>query len=99
MPHLQFDINKKLNKESKNHFISFVEESFQIMETGKDHIAISIRELKKNNLSLGRAKNEYVCLMNLDIRVGRTEKQKNKVNKTLIAGVENIFYIKKNINM
>ena len=53
MPHLQFDINKKLNKESKNHFISFVEESFsKIMETGKDHIAISIRELKKNNLSL-----------------------------------------------
>ena len=96
MPHLQFDINKKLNNESKNHFINFVEESFsKIMETGKDHIAISIRELKKNNLSLGRAKNEYVCLMNLDIRAGRTEKQKIKLIKTLISGVENIFYIKK----
>ena len=45
MPHLQFEINKKLNKESKKNFISFVEESFSkifLMETGKDHIAISI---------------------------------------------------------
>ena len=33
MPHLQFDINKKLSKESKKHFINFVEESFsKIME-------------------------------------------------------------------
>ena len=48
MPHLQFDINKKLSKESKKHFINFVEESFsKIMETGKDHIAISIESLKK----------------------------------------------------
>ena len=38
------------------------------METGKDHIAISIRELEENSISLGRAKNEYICLMNLDIR-------------------------------
>ena len=63
MPHLQFEINKKLNKESKNNFISFVEENFsRIMETGRDHIAISIRELEENNLSLGRAKNKYICL-------------------------------------
>ena len=27
MPHLQFDINKKLSKDSKKHFINFVEES------------------------------------------------------------------------
>ena len=96
MPHLQFDINKKLSKESKKHFINFVEESFsKIMETGKDHIAISIREFEKDNLSLGRAKNKYICLMNLDIRAGRTDKQKIKLIKTLISGVENFFLIKK----
>ena len=96
MPHLQFEINKKLNKESKNEFISFVEESFsKIMETGRDHIAISIRELEENSLSLGRAKNEYICLMNLDIRAGRTDKQKIKLIKTLISGVEKFFFIKK----
>ena len=96
MPHLQFEINKKLNKKSKKNFISFVEKSFsKIMETGKDHIAISIRELEENSISLGRAKNEYICLMNLDIRAGRTDKQKIKLIKTLISGVENFFLIKK----
>ena len=96
MPHLQFEINKKLNKESKKKFVSFVEESFStIMETGKDHIAISIRELGDTNLSLGRAKNEFICLMNLDIRTGRTNKQKLKLIKTLISGVEKFFLIKK----
>ena len=100
MPHLQFEINKKLNKKSKKNFISFVEESFsKIMETGKDHIAISIRELEENSISLGRAKNEYICLMNLDIRSGRTDKQKLKLIKTLISGVEKFFFIKKNTNM
>ena len=34
MPHLQFEINKKLSNESKKKFISFVEESFsKIMHT------------------------------------------------------------------
>ena len=96
MPHLQFEINKKLNKQSKINFKIFVEDSFsRIMQTGKDHIAISIREYEESNLSLGRAKNEFVCLMNLDIRTGRTNEQKIKLIKTLISGVEKFFYIKK----
>ena len=40
MPHLQFDINKKIDKGVKQKFIKFVEHSFsEIMETGTDHIA------------------------------------------------------------
>ena len=62
------------------------------METGTDHIAISIRE--KSNLSLGRAnKNQDICLMNLDIRSGR-KKQIEKLVKTLMVGVNKIFKIK-----
>ena len=96
MPHLQFEINKKLNKQSKINFKIFVEDSFsRIMQTGKDHIAISIREYEESNLSLGRAKNEPVCLMNLDIRTGRTNEQKIKLIKTLISGVEKFLHIKK----
>ena len=96
MPHLQFDINKKLDEGVKQKFISFVEHSFsEIMETGTDHIAISIREQEKSNLSLGRAnKNEDVCLMNLDIRSGRKKKQVEKLIKTLMVGVNKIFKIK-----
>jgi len=96
MPHLQFDINKKLDEGVKQKFISFVEHSFsEIMETGTDHIAISIREQEKSNLSLGRAnKNEDVCLMNLDIRSGRKKKKIEELIKTLMVGVNKIFKIK-----
>ena len=96
MPHLQFDINKKLYEEVKQKFIRFVEHNFsEIMETGTDHIAISIREEEKSNLSLGRAnKNEDICLMNLDIRSGRKKKQVVKLIKTLMVGVDKIFKIK-----
>ena len=85
MPHLQFEINKTLDKKIKIKFIKFAEESFsKIMQTGSDHIAISIREFKKGNLSLGRADlNDFICLMNLDIRSGRTVKQKKKTNKNI----------------
>ena len=37
--------------------------------------------------------------MNFDIRSGRTNKQKLKLIKTLISGVEKFFFIKKNTNM
>jgi len=96
MPHLQFDINKKLDEEVKQKFIKFVEHSFsKIMETGTDHIAISIREEEKSNLSLGRAnKNEDICLMNLDIRSGRKKEQIEKLVKTLMVGVDKIFKVK-----
>ena len=96
MPHLQFDINKKLDGGVKQKFIKFVEHSFsEIMETGTDHIAISIREEEKSNLSLGRAnKNEDICLMNLDIRSGRKKEQIEKLVKTLMVGVDKIFKVK-----
>ena len=98
MPHLQFDINKKLEKQVKEEFIIFIEKSFsKIMQTGTDHIAITIKEFEKGNLSLGRvSNNEYVCLMNLDIRLGRTENQKLELVKTLIIGVEKLFGVNKN---
>ena len=97
MPHLQFEINKIVEKESKKKFIAFVEESFsKIMQTGTEHIAITIRELEKENISLGRVeKNNPICLMNLDIRSGRTEKQKIELAKTFMCGVEKFFEIKK----
>ena len=86
MPHLQFDINKKLNSKDKNKFCKYIRNNFgKIMKTGTDHVAISLRELGKDSLSLGRAKdNEYVCFMNLDVRVGRSVKQKRELVKSYI---------------
>ena len=97
MPHLQFDINKKLNSKDKNKFCKYIRNNFgKIMKTGTDHVAISLRELGKDSLSLGRAKdNEYVCFMNLDVRVGRSVKQKRELVKSYIKGVNQFFGIKK----
>ena len=97
MPHLQFEINKKLDKELKISFMSFVEKSFsEIMQTGTDHIAVTLRELDKNSLSLGRVnRKEPICLMNFDIRSGRTSEQQLKLIKTLIIGVQETFGIRK----
>ena len=48
MPHLQFEINKELEKKSKQEFKIFIEKTFsKIMQTGTDHIAITIREFEK----------------------------------------------------
>ena len=96
MPHLQFEVNKRLNIDLKREFIDFIETKFsEIMQTGTDHIAISIREMNEENLSLGRAnKEETVCLMNLDIRIGRSDLQKKELVKTFMNGAENILGIK-----
>ena len=98
MPHLQFEINKKLKKNCKQKFIAFIEESFsKIMQTGTDHIAITLRELEKENISLGRVhKNDSLCLMNLDIRSGRSKEQKIELVKTFMHGVEKFLKINKN---
>lgn len=98
MPHLQFEVNKKLKKNCKQKFIAFIEESFsKIMQTGTDHIAITLRELEKENISLGRVhKNDTLCLMNLDIRSGRSKKQKIELVKTFMHGVEKFLKINKN---
>ena len=74
MPHLQFEINKKVSYESKEIFVNEIRKTFsEVMDTGTDHIAISLREYDKYNLTIGRADiNDDICLMNLDIREGRT---------------------------
>ena len=97
MPHLQFEINKTLNSEERDNFIEFAKNTFsEVMKTGAGHIAISLREFQLNALSLGRAKkNEFVCLMNLDLREGRSVEQKRELVRKYMEGVENFFKIRK----
>ena len=74
MPHLQFEINKKAEKDEKIEFAARVRELFaEVMDTGTDHISISVREFDTYNLFIGRVQNqeEGVALVNADIREGR----------------------------
>lgn len=95
MPHLQFEINKKFTNEIKEKFIDEIRKTFsQIMDTGTDHIAISIREYEKYNLTIGRANpTDDICLMNLDIREGRTIQQRRELALRYMAIVNEIFKI------
>ncbi len=75
MPHLQFEINKTLPDAEKISFAEQVRQLFsEVMDTGTDHISISIREFSTHNLSIGRVKNpeQGIALVNADIREGRT---------------------------
>ena len=98
MPHLQFDVNKELNNEQRKVFVEYVKRVFsEIMRTGVNHIAVSLREFPKFSLTLGRAElGDFVCFMNLDIRTGRTNKQKRELAIKYMEGVEEILGIKLN---
>jgi len=95
MPHLQFEINKKVSNETKEKFVNEIRETFSsIMDTGTDHIAISIREYDKYNLTIGRANPlDDICLMNLDIREGRTIQQRRELALRYMAIVNEVFEV------
>jgi len=79
MPHLQFEINRPLDDEEKIAFAEDVRQLFsKIMDTGVDHISISIREFATHNLSIGRAKSpeKGIAVINADIRQGRSMEQR-----------------------
>ena len=98
MPHLQFDVNKKLNNEQRKVFVEYVKSVFsETMRTGVNHIAVSLREFPKFSLTLGRAKlGDFVCFMNLDLRNGRTNRQKRELAIKYMEGVKEILGIKLN---
>lgn len=97
MPHLQFEINKQIENRTKEEFINEVMSTFsKIMDTGTDHIAISIREYDKYSLSIGRANiKDDICLMNLDIREGRAIEKRRELTLSYMSLVEKLFNIEK----
>jgi 5-carboxymethyl-2-hydroxymuconate isomerase len=95
VPHLQFELNKKVSDESKEEFVKEIRESFsQIMDTGTDHIAISLREYDKFSLTIGRVNpTDDICLMNLDIREGRTIEKRRELALKFMEIVKHNFGI------
>ncbi|RME35214.1 MAG: tautomerase [Gammaproteobacteria bacterium] len=87
MPHLQFDINRPLSDEEKQGFAEAVRALFsRVMDTGTDHIAVSIRQFGTHDLSLGRVTRpeQGVALVNADIREGRSLEQRRALALGLI---------------
>ncbi|MEW8288440.1 MAG: hypothetical protein AB2697_20865 [Candidatus Thiodiazotropha endolucinida] len=90
MPHLQFEVNKMITDIEKQAIASQVCSLFaEVMDTGTDHIAVSIHELGTHNLSIGRVKEpeKGVAVINADIRDGRNIEQR----RTLALGFMEIL--------
>ena len=102
MPHLQFKFNRSLTDSQKQTFAEEVRTLFsKVMDTGTDHISMSIREFGTYNLSIGRVKEpeQGVAVVNADIREGRTMEKRRTltlgfmelINKSFNIPVTNMY--------
>lgn len=82
MPHLQFEFNRKIPDGKKQQLSANVMRLFaDVMDTGTDHIAITVRQVGTNGLGLGRVENPEagIAFVNADIRSGRNPEQRRRL--------------------
>jgi phenylpyruvate tautomerase PptA (4-oxalocrotonate tautomerase family) len=82
VPHLQFEVNFPVSREEKTRFAAAVIRHFsEIMDTGTDHIAVTLRTFAPEDLTFGRAAptGGRTAFVNADIRLGRTKDQKRRL--------------------
>jgi 5-carboxymethyl-2-hydroxymuconate isomerase len=84
-----------LTQKTKEDFAQQIRETFsEVMQTGTEHIAISLREYEKYNLTIGRANpNDDICLMNLDIREGRSLEKRRELALRYMSIVRDILNV------
>jgi phenylpyruvate tautomerase PptA (4-oxalocrotonate tautomerase family) len=94
MPHLQFDLSLAPDAAQKRRFAEAVIRQFSaIMDTGTDHIAVSLRCLGRDDLIFGRAEDpgKGITFVNADIRLGRTRDQKRRLALAFIEELGRAF--------
>jgi phenylpyruvate tautomerase PptA (4-oxalocrotonate tautomerase family) len=87
VPHLQFELNFAPAAEEKSAFAAAVIRHFsEIMDTGTDHIAVTVRCFAREDLTFGRAapSGGRTAFVNADIRLGRTRDQKRRLSLSYI---------------
>ncbi len=74
MPHLQFECSAAMTDAEKRAFAERVTALYaEHMDTGTDHVAVTIRERASAELALGRADPDEPCLiLDADVRRGRS---------------------------
>jgi phenylpyruvate tautomerase PptA (4-oxalocrotonate tautomerase family) len=94
MPHLQFEMNFGPKPEEKARFAQAVIRHFaEIMDTGTDHIGITLRVYGRDDLTFGRAaaSDGRIVFLNADIRVGRTRDQKRRLALAVMKELEQLW--------
>lgn len=96
MPHLAFHLDQDASPEAKRRFAGAVVEQFaSIMDTGTDHIAVSVASYPRGALVFGRAgePDRGLAFVDADIRLGRTREQKRRLALAFMAELERAFGI------
>ncbi len=94
MPHLQFELNFPAGDDQKRGFAQAVVRHFsEVMDTGTDHIAVTLRALGPADLTFGRAaaSGGRAVFVNADIRLGRTRQQKRRLALAFIDEIARTF--------
>ena len=90
MPHLQFEFNFSIEEDQKPPFAESVKQIFsQVMDTGTDHVGVTLRCYGRNDLFLGRATtaDDGIAFVNADIRSGRTAEQKRRLSLQFMEAI------------
>ncbi len=90
MPHLQFETNfRPTSAEKKELAEAAVRRFAEIMDTGTDHIAVTVRCFAPEDLTFGRAapSGGRTAFVNADIRLGRTRDQKRRLSLAFIEEI------------
>lgn len=96
MPHLQFELNFPVTKEEKGRFARAIVGHFsRVMDTGTDHIGITLRTYAPEDLHFGRAtpSGGRTAFVNADIRTGRTKEQKRTLALAFIDEIASTWGI------
>ena len=94
MPHLQFELNFPADAAARRRFAGAVVRRFaEIMDTGTDHIGVTLRTFGRDDLTFGRADGAdgRILFANADIRVGRTRDQKRRLALAFMSEAEQAF--------
>jgi len=82
MPHLQFELNFSATARARARFAAAAVRHFsEVMDTGTDHIAVTLRCFRPGDLTFGRAAagDGRTVFVNADIRGGRSRDQKRRL--------------------
>lgn len=94
MPHLQFEMNFTPTADEKRRFAAAVIRRFaEVMDTGTDHVAVTLRCHAPEDLTFGRAapSGGRTVFVNADIRNGRTREQKRRLSLAYVDEAAQAF--------
>jgi len=94
MPHLAFHLDFTPPAEERQRFAAAVVRHFaDAMDTGTDHVGVSIATCARGDLVFGRAEQPVrgIAFLDADIRLGRTREQKRRFSLAVMAELERSF--------